>query len=108
MDQPHRAGQLDLVGLDQDQLALDAAQIGQMIARGEAAAIDHEAVEVVGRGLAVEADGAAGGDDARVQFRQHAARLDMAFVGEKQRVAKTAFQRGFEFGQRLRIEPPMA
>ncbi len=28
---------------------------------------------------------------------QHAARLDMAFVGEEQRIAETAGERGFEF-----------
>ena len=50
--------------------------------------------------FAVELDGAAGGDDARVQFRQHAARLDMAFVGKKQRVAEAAVERGFELGKR--------
>ena len=38
-----------------------------------------------GVGIAVELDGAAGGVDARVQFGQHAARLDMAFIGIEQR-----------------------
>ena len=46
--------------------------------------------------LAVEFDGAAGGANARVQLRQHAARLDMAFVGKEQRLAKAAFERRFE------------
>ena len=57
---------------------------GWRVARGKAAAIDHDAVEVVGVWLAVEADGAAGGGDARMQFRQHAPRLDMAFIGIEQ------------------------
>ena len=108
MDQPHRAGQLDLVGLDQDHLALDAAQFGLGVARGEPAAIDHDAVEFGGGGLAVELDGAAGGDDPGVQLRQHPARLDMALAGEEQRIAETALERGFEFGQSLRVEPPVA
>ena len=46
MDQPHRARQFYLVGLDQDQLALDAAQLRLRIARGKPAAVDHEAVDV--------------------------------------------------------------
>ena len=78
------------------------------VARGKAAAIDHDAVAVVGFDVAVEADRAAGFDEARMQLRQHAARLDMAFVGIKQAVAETAFQRGFDLGHRGGIEPPVA
>ena len=59
-------------------------------------------------GVALEFDLAAGRGDARVQFRQHAPRLDMAFVGVKQPVAETAFQRRFEFAQTLRVEPDVA
>ena len=61
-----------------------------------------------GCGFAVEFYGAAGGDDPLVQLRQHAAWLDMAFVGEEQRIAKAALQRGLEFGERAGIEPPVA
>ena len=50
------------------------------VARGKSAAIDHETVEIVSVGVAVEFDLAAGFGDARVQFRQHAPRLDMAFI----------------------------
>ena len=42
-----------------------------------------------------------------MQFRQHATRLDMAFAGKEQSLTETAFQRGFEFGQRARVEPPV-
>ena len=43
-----------------------------------------------------------------MQFRQHAARLDMAFIGIEQPVAETAVQRRFEFAQRPRVEPTVA
>ena len=72
------------------------------------AAIDHDAVEIVGSHVAVELDGAAGGDDLRMQLRQHAARLDMAFVGKEQRLAKAPLQRRLEFGERRGVEPPVA
>ncbi len=78
---------------------------GLRVARGKSAAIDHDAVEILTAHVAVELDGAAGGDDPFVQFRQHPARLDMAFVGEEQALAETAFERGFEFGQAFGIEP---
>ena len=87
---------------------LTPRKLGLAVARGKAAAIDHDAVELVGVGFAVELDGAAGGGEARMQLRQHAARLDMAFIGIEQAVAKTAFQRGFDFADGVGIEPPMA
>src|ERR1700681_2414596 len=108
MDQPHRTRQFDLVGLDDDHLALDAAKFWLGVARGKATAIDHDAVEFGRAGLAVEFYGAASRGKTRVQFRQHAARLDMAFAGIEQALAKTAFQRRFEFGHSLCVEPPMA
>ena len=43
-----------------------------------------------------------------MQFGEHAARLDMAFVGIEQAVAETAVQRRFELAQALRVEPDMA
>ena len=78
---------------------------GLRIARGKAAAVDHEAVERAGLHLAVEADAAAGRDDLLMQLRQHAARLDMAFAGKEQRVAEAAFERGLDRGERRRIDP---
>ena len=60
------------------------------------------------RGVAVELDGAAGGNDPLVQFWQHAARLDMAFVGKEQALAKTSFERRFEFGEAFGVEPTVA
>ncbi len=75
------------------------------VARAQPPAIDHDAVEIVDIDLAVEADGAAGGDDTLMQFRQHAARLDMALAGEEQRVAETAIERGFEFGEVFGVQP---
>ncbi len=83
---------------------------GCVVARGEAPAIDHDSLNAIAIGrakFAVELDGAAGGDNARVQLWQHAARLDMAFARKKQRVTETALERGFELGERARVEPPM-
>ena len=108
MDQPHRARQIDLRCLDDDHLALDAAQLRLLVARGQAAAVDHDAVEIFRARIAAELDGAAGGFDAGMQFGEHAARLDMALVGIEQAVAETAIQRRFEVAQRLRVEPDMA
>ena len=109
MDQPHRARQLDLVGLDEDHLALDAAQTRASVSR---AARPRQSITMPSRssgaGSLLKWMVPPAATMRCVQFRQHAARLDMAFVGEKQRVAKTAFQRGFEFGQRARIEPLVA
>ena len=65
-------------------------------------------IEIIGLRLAVELDGAAGGGDPRMQLRQHAPRLDMAFVRVEQAVAEAAFQRRLEFTQSPCIEPPMA
>jgi hypothetical protein len=96
MDQPHRARQLDLRCLDDDHLALDAAQLGLRVARRKPAAVDHDAVEVLGVRVAAEFDGAAGGFDAGMQLWEHAARLDMALVRIEQAVAETAIQRRFE------------
>src|SRR5271169_1563429 len=105
MEQPHRARQFDLVGLDQDDLALDAAKLRLRIARGKAAAIDHDAVDVVRLRLAVEFDLAAGSRDARVQFRQNPPWLDMAFAGVKKSLAETALKRGLDLAQAVRVEP---
>ena len=60
MDQPHRARELDLGRLDHDHLALDAAQLALRVARGQAAAIDHDAVEIVRVRVAAKFDPAAG------------------------------------------------
>ncbi len=108
MDQPHRARQFDLVGLDQDDFALDAAQAGLRVARRQSAAIDHDAVDIVRRRFAVEFDAAAGGGEARMQFRQHASRLDMALIGIEQTIAEAALQRRFEFAQAARIKSLVA
>ena len=83
---------------------------GCVVARGKPAAIDHDAVEVCSpaRDVAVEFDGAAGGDDARVQFRQHAARLDMAFVGKNSASRKRPSSDGSSSRKAARIEPPVA
>src|SRR3954470_16430885 len=78
------------------------------VARGKAATVDHDAVDFAWIRLAVELDGAARFDDPMVQLRKHAARLDMAFTREKKRLAETPVERRFEFGQRRRVEPPMA
>ncbi len=107
MDQAHRPRQFYLVGLDQDDLALDAAQVVLPVARKNSAAVDHDAIDIILCRIAVEFEHAAGGGEARVQFRQHAARFDMAFVGIEQASAETALERGFEFIQRARVEPPM-
>ena len=79
-----------------------------LVARAKAAAVDHDAVEVGGADVAGELDGAAGGADALVQLRQHAARLDMALGREEQRVAEAALQRRLELGKAGRIEPAVA
>jgi hypothetical protein len=47
MDQPHGTRQFDLGGLDDDHLALDAAQVRKDVARGDAAAIDDDAAAVL-------------------------------------------------------------
>src|SRR5260370_20949329 len=107
MDQAHRPRKLYLIGLDQDDLALDAAQACLRVARRKAAAIDHDAVDIILGRIAVEFEGAAGGAEARVQFRQHAARLDMAFIGIEQAIAEAALPPWVEFVQRPRLEPPM-
>ena len=96
MQEPHRARQRDLGGLDHDHLALDAAQLGRAVARGKAAAVDGEAGVVVCVVSGLEADRDAERRKPLVQLRQHAARLDMAFVGKEQRVAEAAVERGFE------------
>ena len=60
MHQPHRARQRDLVGLDDDRLALDAAQSPvDVVARGKAAAIDRRCRRVgvrVAFGLELDVD----------------------------------------------------
>ena len=56
-------------------------------------------MQIVGGDVAAEPDGAAGSFDALVQFRQHAARLDMALGREEQRIAEAALQRRLELGQ---------
>ena len=105
MHQPHRARELHLGRLDQDHLALDAAKLALLVAGTDAAAIDHDAVEIICRDVAGELDGAAGGADALVQLRQHAARLDMALGREEQRIAKAAFQRRLERSEAGGVEP---
>ncbi len=77
---------------------------GWIVARGKAAAVDHDAVEILTAHVAVELDGAAGGDDAFVQLRQYPSWLDMALGGKEQALAETAFQRGLEFGEALGIQ----
>ncbi len=67
MDQPDRTRQRNLAALDDDHLALDAAQPGAGVAGVDAAAIDHRAVEVVRRALAIEFDRHAGGGETCVQ-----------------------------------------
>src|SRR2546429_507671 len=79
-----------------------------MRASAKAAAIDHDAVELFRRDVAVEFDLAAGLGDARMQFRQHAPGLDMAFIRIEQPLAKAAFQRRLEFAHALCVQPPMA
>src|SRR4029077_359255 len=108
MDQPHRARQLDLAGLDQDDFALDAAKLALRVARGKSAAIDHDAVDIFGVRFAVEFDGAAGGGDARMQFGQDLPWLDMAFVGIEQALAEATLERGFDLAHTLRVEPAVA
>src|SRR6201987_283605 len=108
MDQPHRPRQRHFISLDEDQFALDAAELRLVIAGGKPAAIDHETVDVIGRDIAVEHDGAAGGDDALMQLRQHAARLDMALARKEQSLAETSLQRWLERFEAGRIEPPVA
>src|SRR2546429_9686487 len=98
MDQAHRPRQFYLVGLDQDDLALDAAQAVLPVARKNSAAIDHDAIDIILCRIAVEFERAAGGREARVQFRQHAARLDMAFLGLEQATAEAGPPRWVEIG----------
>ncbi len=43
-----------------------------------------------------------------MQLRQHAARLDMAFIGIEEAVTEAAFQRRLEFADRIGVQPPMA
>src|SRR5256885_10115993 len=103
MDQSHRARQIDLVGFDDDHLALDAAQLRLAVSSAKAAAIDHDAFGIGRIDVAVKLYLAACREDARMQLRQHAPRLDMALVGIEQAFAETAFQGWFEFAQRLRL-----
>src|SRR5262249_10631240 len=100
--------QLDLRGLDDDHLALDAAQARLAVARGQSPAIDHEAVEIIRLGIAAEPDGAAGLGDRGMQPRQHAARLDMSLGGVEQTGAEAALERRLERADALGIERAMA
>src|SRR4029079_1658985 len=88
--------------------ALDAAKRVARLARGKSPAVDHDAVDFVRLGLAVEFDLPAGLRDARVQFRQHAPRLDMTLLGKEQGFAETALERGVDFAYCLRVEPAVA
>src|SRR5581483_8537715 len=103
MNEAHRARQLDLRRLNQDDLALDAAQLAIRSARGEPAAIDHDAFEFFGCDVAVESNRTAGGANPRMQFRQPPARLDMALVGIEQALAEPPGERGLELADALRI-----
>src|SRR5882724_5653905 len=57
--------------------------------------------------LRLEANGDAVGREPRVQLRQHATRLDMAFFGEEQRLAEAAVERGLQRVDGLDIETLM-
>ena len=109
MQQPNRAGQYDLVGLDHDGFAFHAAQVighvgGRILAHREAAAIDHDAIEIARIAGAVEPDLGAMGAKLRVQRRQHAARLDMTLIGKVQRVPKTPCERRFKFPNAIVVD----
>src|SRR5579863_2641162 len=107
MDQPHRARQFDFIGFNQNEFALDAAKLALFVACRKPAAIDHDAVDISGFDLAVESNRAAGLADARMQFGENFARLDMALVGVKKTLAKAPLQRRFDFADALRIKPPV-
>ena len=77
---------------------LTPRRVGAGVARGEPAAVDHQAIEVARLGRRLEFDRHAGGAQLLVQRRQHAARLDMAFGGEEQRIGKAAGERRLERG----------
>ena len=96
MDQAHRARQRDLAGLDNDDLALHAAQVGAHVARGQPAAVDHGAVEILRLRRGVEFNSNTRGAQPLVQFGQRTARLDVAFIVEEQRCMKTAGEIGFQ------------
>src|ERR1700735_1413902 len=111
MDQPHRTRQFNFVSLDQNKFALDAAKLALVLACREPAAIDHDAscitLDILRLELAVERDGATGLPNARMQFGQDLARLDMAFVGVKKSLAKTPLKRRFDLADALRVQPPV-
>ncbi len=92
MHQPYRPRQFYLVGLDDDFLALDAAQIGKLIARCQPTAVDHDAVGCLWFLFGLKFDAATGSANEVVELRHHAARLDMTFVGKEQRVAKSTVE----------------
>ena len=104
MDEADRARQRDLVGLHDDDLALDAAQIGTGVARGDAAAVDHHAVEIPLPCPRIVFDRNAGRPEHIVQGGQDLARIDMAFLRKEQALRKTPGQGGLERGDLLRAD----
>ena len=108
MHQTDRARQRDLRRFDDDDLALDAAQIGAgIVARGDAAAIDHHAVEIVRRRRRLEFDRHTGGAQRVVQGGQNLARIDMALSLEVQAVREAPGQHGLELGKFIGVDVPV-
>ena len=88
MDEAHRPRQGDFTRLDQNGLAFDAAQLREHVAGGQAAAVDHQAIEAARVDGRPEPHGHAAPGQVRMKRRENAPRLDMTFVREEQRFAE--------------------
>ena len=85
MQQPHRPRQGHVGGPHDHHLAAHAAQVGEAIARREAAAVDDEvARRLGGRDRRCEADRAAAGGQRLGQRRQRPARIEMGLARKEQ------------------------
>ena len=87
-------------------LATHAAQVGQSVARSEAAAVDdHVARSIFGRHLDAEANVDPSVRETLDERRQRPARIEMGFVGEEQSPAEAAGEIGLEGGDTFGIGP---
>ena len=102
VEQPHRARQGDVGAAHHQHLALDAAQVRQAVAGGEAAAVEHGTGGL--RRRDIEPDRHAELVQPQGQGRQRRARVEMGLLGEEQPLREATGEVRLEPGDRGRVQ----